>query len=97
MGSSSSKAARQLPKSPPAWAGARRAPDFKYPDGILPLGADKVQPPSRGPSGDATKSPKGALDYKVLHPSGAGTENYTGRRNSNSHASETKDDSKYYR
>lgn len=95
MGSSSSKAARQLPKAPPAWAGARRAPDFKYPDGVLPLGADKVQPPSRGPSGDATKSPRGAPDYKVIQPSGAGTGNYTGRKNSDSHASEVKDDSEY--
>lgn len=91
MGSSSSKAARKLPKAPPTWAGARTAGEFKYPEGVLPLGADKVQPPSRGPSGDSTKSPGGALDYGVIHPSGPGTEHATGRKNV--HASEKKDDS----
>ncbi|KAJ9093794.1 hypothetical protein QFC19_008171 [Naganishia cerealis] len=90
MGSSSSKAARKLPKAPPAWAGARTPSEFKYPEGILPLGADKVQSPPRGPSGDSTKSPGGSLDYGVLHPSGAGTEHHTGRKNAL--ASEEKDD-----
>ncbi|KAJ9123962.1 hypothetical protein QFC22_000753 [Naganishia vaughanmartiniae] len=90
MGSSSSKAVRKLPKAPPTWAGARTPGEFKYPEGVLPLGTDKVQPPSRGPSGDSTKSPGGPLDYGVIHPSGAGTEHATGRKNT--HASEKKDD-----
>lgn len=92
MGSSTSKAARKLPKAPPAWAGARTPSKATYPEGVLPLGADKVQPPSRGPSGDRTKSPGGPLDYGLLRPSGAGTEHQTGRKNV--HASEEKDDSK---
>jgi hypothetical protein len=93
MGSSSSKAVRKLPKAPPTWAGARTAGEFKYPEGVLPLGADKVRPPSRGPSGDSTKSPGGPLDYGVIHPSGAGTEHATGRKTV--HASEKKDDSEF--
>ncbi|KAJ9110376.1 hypothetical protein QFC20_002973 [Naganishia adeliensis] len=88
MGSSASKSARKLPKAPPAWAGARTP--SKYPEGILPLGADKVHPPTRGPSGDSTKSPGGPLDYGLIRPSGAGTANQTGRKNV--HASEAKDD-----
>lgn len=83
MGSSASKSARKLPKAPPAWAGARTP--SKFSEGVLPLGADKVESPARGPSGDGTRSPGGPLDYGLIRPSGAGRKNV--------HASGDKDDS----